>query len=169
MNAKAVHAERIANTKQYFAESLQDFFRLNLLTKKPPKTIPAERKINKSKTFCHTKEIASLIIKQTQRWCRKKRQKFACLMIKKPQHICRLCTNTFYWSTEVHFAIVLIQSMSKELKPIGVLQQTITWRPESVKLDLPLFWCPSAGIIMSLPSSMADFVPCDRLLQKTYS
>lgn len=67
MNAKAVHAERIANTKQYFAESLQDFFRLNLLTKKPPKTIPAERKINKSKTFCHTKEIASLIIKQTQR------------------------------------------------------------------------------------------------------
>ena len=27
----------------------------------------------------------------------------------------------------------------------------------------------SAGIIMSLPSSMADFVPCDRLLQKAYS
>ena len=27
---------------------------------------------------------------------------------------------------------------------------------------------PSAGIIMSLPSSMADFVPCDRLLQKDY-
>ena len=40
-----------------------------------------------------------------------------------------------------------------------------TKRPEPVKLDLPLFWCPSAGIIMSLPSSMADFVPCDRLLQ----
>ena len=34
-------------------------------------------------------------------------------------------------------------------------------RPEQVKLDLPLFSCPSAGIIMSLPSSMADFVPCD--------
>ena len=30
-----------------------------------------------------------------------------------------------------------------------------TKRPEPVKLDL--FWCPSAGIIMSLPSSMADF------------
>ena len=27
---------------------------------------------------------------------------------------------------------------------------------------------PSAGIIMSLPSSMADFVPCDSLLQKAY-
>ena len=26
----------------------------------------------------------------------------------------------------------------------------------------------SAGIIISLPSSMADFVPCDRLLQKAY-
>ena len=37
-----------------------------------------------------------------------------------------------------------------------------TKRPEPVKLDLPLFWCPSAGIIMSLPSSMADFVPRDR-------
>ena len=37
-----------------------------------------------------------------------------------------------------------------------------TKRPEAVKLDLPLFWCPSAGIIMSLPSSMADFVPRDR-------
>ena len=43
-----------------------------------------------------------------------------------------------------------------------------TKRPEPVKLDLSLFWCPSAGIIMSLPSSMADFVPCDRLLQKAY-
>ena len=30
-----------------------------------------------------------------------------------------------------------------------------TKRPEPVKLDLPLFWCPNAGIIMSLPSSMA--------------
>ena len=26
--------------------------------------------------------------------------------------------------------------------------------------------CPSAGIIMSSPSSMEDFLPCDRLLQK---
>ena len=43
-----------------------------------------------------------------------------------------------------------------------------TKRPEPVKLDLPLFLCPSAGIIMSLPSSMADFVPCDRSLQKAY-
>ena len=74
---------------------------------------------------------------------------------------------------------------------IGLLQQTITWykirhageqahyysrtvtllktkRPQPVKLDWPLFLCPSAGIIMSLPSSMADFVPCDRLLQKAY-
>ena len=39
------------------------------------------------------------------------------------------------------------------------------WRASSLlfphwdkeKLDLPLFWCPSAGIITSLPSSMADF------------
>ena len=43
-----------------------------------------------------------------------------------------------------------------------------TRRPEPVKLDLPLFWCPSAWVITSLPSSMADFVPCDRLLQKAY-
>ena len=43
-----------------------------------------------------------------------------------------------------------------------------TKRPQPVKLDLSLFSCPSAGIIMSLPSSMADFVPCDRLLQKAY-
>ena len=31
-----------------------------------------------------------------------------------------------------------------------------TKRPETVKLDLPLFWCRNAGIMMSLPSSMAD-------------
>ena len=37
-----------------------------------------------------------------------------------------------------------------------------TKRPEPVNLHLPLFWCPSGGIIMSLPSSMADFVPRDR-------
>ena len=43
-----------------------------------------------------------------------------------------------------------------------------TKRPQPVKLDLPLFQCPSAGIILSLPSSMADFVPCDRLLQKAH-
>ena len=43
-----------------------------------------------------------------------------------------------------------------------------TKRPQPVKRDWPLFQCPSAGIIMSLPSSMADFVPCDRLLQKAY-
>ena len=43
-----------------------------------------------------------------------------------------------------------------------------TKRPQSVKRDWPLFLCPSAAIIMSLPSSMADFVPCDRLLQKAY-
>ena len=30
------------------------------------------------------------------------------------------------------------------------------------------FNVPVGGIIMSLPSSMADFVPCDRLLQKAY-
>ena len=41
-----------------------------------------------------------------------------------------------------------------------------TYRPQPVKLDWPLFLCPSAGIIMSLPSSMTDFVPFDRLLQK---
>ena len=35
-------------------------------------------------------------------------------------------------------------------------------------VGVSLFQCPSAGIIMSLPSSMADFVPSDRLLQKAY-
>ena len=44
-----------------------------------------------------------------------------------------------------------------------------TKRPQPVKLDWPLFLCPSAGIIISLPSNMADFVPCHRLLQKAYS
>ena len=44
-----------------------------------------------------------------------------------------------------------------------------TKRPQPVKLDLPLFLFLSAGIIMSLPSSMVDFVPCDHLLQKAYS
>ena len=29
-------------------------------------------------------------------------------------------------------------------------------------VQVSLFYCPSAGIIMSLPSSMADFVPRDR-------
>ena len=70
------------------------------------------------------------------------------------------------------------------------LQQTITWyknppcwrassllfphwdiktkRPQPVKRDWPLFKCPSVVIIMTLPSSMADFAPCDRLLQKGY-
>ena len=73
---------------------------------------------------------------------------------------------------------------------IGLLQQTITWykighaggqahyysRTGTLKQrDLNqssltcLYLCPSAGIIMSLPSSMADFVPCDLLLQKAYS
>ena len=33
-------------------------------------------------------------------------------------------------------------------------------------LNFLCFGCPSAGIIISLPSSMADFVPCDRWLQK---
>ena len=36
-------------------------------------------------------------------------------------------------------------------------------------VEVSLFWSPSAGIIMSLLSSMADFLPCDRLLQKAYS
>jgi len=37
-----------------------------------------------------------------------------------------------------------------------------------VKLDLLLFLLSSAGVMVSLPSSKADFVPCDRLLQKAY-
>ena len=69
---------------------------------------------------------------------------------------------------------------------IGLLQQTITWykightggqanyyshtgtsKQRQVKLHCfrPLCKCLSAGIIMSLPSSMADFAPCDRLLE----
>ena len=43
-----------------------------------------------------------------------------------------------------------------------------TKRLQPVKRDWPLFLSPTAGIIMSLPFSMADFVPCDRLLQKAY-
>ena len=43
-----------------------------------------------------------------------------------------------------------------------------TKRLQPVKLDWPLFLSPTGGIIMSLPSSMADFVPSDRLLQKAY-
>ena len=39
-----------------------------------------------------------------------------------------------------------------------------TKRPEPVKFDLT----SSGGIIMSLPSSMTDFVPCGHLLQKVY-
>ena len=51
-----------------------------------------------------------------------------------------------------------------------MVQNPPCWRASSLlfPLDLPLFYCPSAGIIMSLPYSMADFVPCDRLLQKAY-
>ena len=73
---------------------------------------------------------------------------------------------------------------------IGLLQQTVTWdkirhaggqayyysrtgTSKTKKIPtwhdkVALFCCPSAGIIISLPSSMADFVPCDRLLQKAY-
>ena len=33
-------------------------------------------------------------------------------------------------------------------------------------VQVSLVWCPGAGIIISSPSSMADFVPCDCFLQK---
>ena len=71
-----------------------------------------------------------------------------------------------------------------EDKPIGLLQLTITWykirhaggqahyysptgtlKQRQVKLDWFRSLCfnvPVGEIIMSLPSSMADFVPCDR-------
>ena len=39
-------------------------------------------------------------------------------------------------------------------------------RPEPVKLDLPLFWCLSAGIITSLPSSTWSLVAKGLLKQK---
>ena len=67
---------------------------------------------------------------------------------------------------------------------IGLLQQAVTWykirhageqayyysRTGTAKqcyfilsnLNFLCFGCPSAGIIISLLSSMADFVPCDR-------
>ena len=67
---------------------------------------------------------------------------------------------------------------------IGLLQLAVTWykirhagwqayyysRTGTAKqcyfilssLNFLCFGCPSAGIIISLPSSMADFVPCDR-------
>jgi len=35
-------------------------------------------------------------------------------------------------------------------------------------VQVSLFLCPSAGVIMGLPSGMAGFVPCGRLLQKVY-
>ena len=35
-----------------------------------------------------------------------------------------------------------------------------TKRPEPVKVDLPLFWCPSAGIIISLPTTMYHVIVC---------
>ena len=67
---------------------------------------------------------------------------------------------------------------------IGLLQLAVTWykirhageqayyysrtgtsKTKKIQIlqdKLPLFSCPSAGIIISLLSSMADFVPCDR-------
>ena len=73
---------------------------------------------------------------------------------------------------------------------IGLLQLAVTWykirhageqayyysRTGTAKqcyfilsnLNFLCFGCPSAGIIISLLSSMADFVPCDRYLQKAY-
>jgi len=41
-----------------------------------------------------------------------------------------------------------------------------TKRPEPVKLDLPLFWCPIAGMVMSLLSSMAGFCTTWSLVAK---
>ena len=74
---------------------------------------------------------------------------------------------------------------------IGLLQITVTWykichaggqayyysRTGTAKqcyfilssLNFLCFGYPSAGIIISLPSSMTDFVPCDRQLLKAYS
>ena len=61
------------------------------------------------------------------------------------------------------------QRRNQNLKLLGVtIDSGKTKRRQPVKRDWPLFYCPSAGITMSLPSSMADFVPCDRLLQKAY-
>ena len=57
-------------------------------------------------------------------------------------------------------------SLSSLLLPLWDVK---TKRPQTVKGDWPLFLCPSAGITTSLLSSMADFVPCDRLLQKAIS
>ena len=48
------------------------------------------------------------------------------------------------------------------------------WKPETPVLHINsaaytrIAFLNYGGIIMSLPSSMADFVPCDRLLQKAY-
>ena len=81
-------------------------------------------------------------------------------------------------------------SQRKEKVIIGLLQQTITWykirhaggqahyfsstgtlKQRDLNQSSATGLCfnvDSAGIIMNLPSSMADFVPCDRLLQKAY-
>ena len=72
----------------------------------------------------------------------------------------------------------------KKLKTLGLLQLAVTWykirhageqayyysRTGTAKqcyfilsnLNFLCFGCPSAGIVISLLSSMADFVPCDR-------
>ena len=84
-------------------------------------------------------------------------------------------------NTTRHQQTELVEQLKKELNKVmmwlrppdgepcpNLISDLKTKRPEPVKLDLPLFWCLSAGIIMSLPSSVADFVPCDRLLQKAY-
>ena len=39
---------------------------------------------------------------------------------------------------------------------------------QPVKLNFPFFRCPSGGCHVFLPSSMADFVPCDQLVQKAH-
>ena len=52
-----------------------------------------------------------------------------------------------------------------------MVQNPPYWRASSLLFphwDIKTKASPSAGIIMSLSSSMADFVPCDRLLQKAY-
>ena len=76
------------------------------------------------------------------------------------------------------------EKWTQKLSGIGLLQLAVTWykirhageqayyysRTGTAKqcyfilsnLNFLCFGCPSAGIIISLLSSMADFVPCDR-------
>ena len=98
-----------------------------------------------------------------------------------------LMTSWYLWKINVQTSSI---SVLWPVLLLSLLQQTVTWykirhaggqayyysrtgtsktkKIQTWQDKVALFSCPSAGTIISLPSSMADFVPCDRLLQKAY-